>query len=135
MFSWFLLWKRVCQLEKQRKFLNSVARRFCDAAFVRCDPLWTKSAAITYRNLTVYLSPNSQYADARFFSIQAAIDLFGPCSPEVIATTNAWYAVGVGGLFTSTVTANFSGTPTRLNPARSVEVKNTTYGLNLEYLF
>ncbi|HNR18874.1 MAG TPA: M4 family metallopeptidase [Bacteroidia bacterium] len=54
------------------------------------------AAAIAYRNLTVYLSQNSQYADARFYAIQAATDLFGPCSPEVIATTNAWYAVGVG---------------------------------------
>lgn len=54
------------------------------------------AAAIAYRNLTVYLTQNSQYADARFYAIQAATDLFGPCSPEVIATTNAWYAVGVG---------------------------------------
>ncbi len=36
---------------------------------------------------------------------------------------------------TNSIQSNFSGTPTRLNPARSVEVKNTTYGLNLEYLF
>lgn len=55
-----------------------------------------KAQAIAYRNLTVYLSQNSQYADARFYAIQAATDLYGPCSPEVTATTNAWYAVGVG---------------------------------------
>ena len=55
-----------------------------------------KASAIAYRNLTVYLSQNSQYADARFYAIQAATDLYGPCSPEVTATTNAWYAVGVG---------------------------------------
>lgn len=37
---------------------------------------------------------------------------------------------------TNSIQSNFSGgTPTRLNPARSVEVKTTTYGLNLEYLF
>lgn len=55
-----------------------------------------KAEQIAYRNLSVYLTSNSQYADARFFSIQSAIDLFGNCSPEVIATTNAWHAVGVG---------------------------------------
>ena len=57
------------------------------------------AAKIAYRNLTVYLSSNSQYADARAGAIQAAVDLFGAGSPEVIATTNAWYAVGVGGAY------------------------------------
>lgn len=55
-----------------------------------------KASKIAYRNLTVYLSSSSVYADARIGAIQAAIDLFGAGSPEVIATTNAWYAVGVG---------------------------------------
>ncbi len=55
-----------------------------------------KAAAIAYRNLTVYLNSNSQYSDARNGAIQAARDLYGADSPEEIATTNAWYAVGVG---------------------------------------
>ena len=59
----------------------------------------TKSAAITYRSLTTYLSSSSTYADARNGAIQAAIDLYGAGSAEVIATTNAWYAVGVGGAY------------------------------------
>ncbi len=62
-----------------------------------------KAAAIAFRTLTTYLTPNSQYADARFYSIQSATDLYGACSPEVIATTAAWYAVGVG---SNTVSAN-----------------------------
>lgn len=66
------------------------------------------AAAIAYRMLTVYLTEASDYADARFYAIIAASDLFGACSPEVIATTNAWYAVGVGLPFNPTVTANFS---------------------------
>ena len=66
------------------------------------------AAAIAYRNLTVYLGPNSDYADARFYSIQSAIDLFGGCSPQVIACTNAWYAVGVGGPFDATVVSDFT---------------------------
>ena len=55
-----------------------------------------KAAAIAYRNLTVYLNSNSQYSDARNGAIQAARDLYGADSPEEIANTNAWYAVGVG---------------------------------------
>ena len=69
---------------------------------------WTKSNAIAFRAQTVYLFPNSQYSDARFYTIQAAIDLYGACTPEVIQTTNAWYAVGVGPLFTASVTAAFT---------------------------
>jgi bacillolysin len=55
-----------------------------------------KAATIAYRNLTVYLSTNSTFADARAGAIQSAEDLYGVGSAEVIATTNAWYAVGVG---------------------------------------
>lgn len=68
----------------------------------------TDAARIAYRNLTVYLGANSVYTDARFYSIQAAIDLFGPCTQQVISTTNAWYAVGVGAAFSATVTADFT---------------------------
>ncbi|MEO1451680.1 MAG: PKD domain-containing protein, partial [Bacteroidota bacterium] len=66
-----------------------------------------KAADIAFRNLTTYLTSTSQYEDARFFAIQAAVDLFGECSQEVVSTTNAWYAVGVGPAFDSTVQANF----------------------------
>jgi gliding motility-associated-like protein len=67
-----------------------------------------KAQQIAYRNLSVYLSSGSKYADARFYSIQAAVDLFGNCSPEVIATTNAWHAVGVGARYDSgNIEANF----------------------------
>ena len=58
-----------------------------------------KAGAIAYRNLSIYLGANSQYIDARTGAIQAAIDLYGADSAEEIATTNAWYAVGVGGAY------------------------------------
>ena len=57
---------------------------------------WTKAANIAFRNLTTYLGPASQFADAREGSIQAAADLYGNCSPEYQATINAWHAAGVG---------------------------------------
>ena len=55
-----------------------------------------KAAKIAYRLENVYLSANATYANARTYGIQAATDLYGADSPEVIATTNAFYAVGVG---------------------------------------
>lgn len=68
----------------------------------------TDASAVAYRNLTVYLTPSSTFADARFYAIQSAIDLFGNCSPQVIEVTNAWHAVGVGGVFSNAVIAQFS---------------------------
>ncbi|MBI1837122.1 MAG: M4 family metallopeptidase [Flavobacteriia bacterium] len=67
-----------------------------------------KSAEICFRTLSNYLVPSSNYEDARYYSIKAAEDLYGYCSPEVIAVTNAWYAVGIGNLFSPDVTSNFS---------------------------
>ncbi len=68
----------------------------------------TKAEQIAYRNLTVYLTRTSKYADARYYAIQSAVDLYGYCSQEVEATTNAWYAVGVGAEYDSSyVAANF----------------------------
>jgi bacillolysin len=52
---------------------------------------------IAYRNLTAYLGSTSNYSDARAGSVQAAIDLFGDCSPQVKQCINAWEAVGVAG--------------------------------------
>ena len=73
----------------------------------------TASAAIAFRTLTVYLSPTSNYADSRFYSIQAARDLFGDCSPEMTETIHAWYAVGVGREWTTPPTAGFDTRWTR----------------------
>ncbi len=63
---------------------------------------------IAYRTLVLYLSNTSQYDDARFYSIMSAIDLFGPCSPEVEAVTRAWYAVGVGVNYVNYVESSFT---------------------------
>ncbi|MGZ4058435.1 MAG: M4 family metallopeptidase, partial [Bacteroidia bacterium] len=68
---------------------------------------------IAFRGLTNYFTPSTTYANARTYTIQAAIDLYGGCSPEVIATTNAWYAVGVGAAFVATpTTASFTANST-----------------------
>lgn len=53
------------------------------------------AAAIAYRSLNMYLTNTSGYEDAKQGAIQAAIDLFGNCSNEVLQCARAWNAVGV----------------------------------------
>lgn len=67
---------------------------------------------IAFRNLTVYLTTSSDFSDARFYAIQSAIDIYGGCTPEVEATTNAWYAVGVGPEYVAEVVSDFSALST-----------------------
>lgn len=71
-----------------------------------------KAAAIAYRNLTVYLGRSSDYDDARFYSIKSAMDLYGTCTPEVQAVTNAWHAVGVGRAYVAGVVSDFEAIDT-----------------------
>ncbi len=54
-----------------------------------------KAAEIAYRNLTWYLTPTSNYHYACESSMYAANQLFGPNSPEAVATAQAWRAVGL----------------------------------------
>lgn len=56
----------------------------------------SKASAIAFRNMTIKLTANSDYADARAGAIEAAEEIHGLCSDEVKQVTNAWYAVGVG---------------------------------------
>jgi Zn-dependent metalloprotease len=67
-----------------------------------------KAAAIAYRALAFYMTPTTNYANVRNYTIQAAKDLYGACSNELIQTTNAWYAVGVGAEYVpGNIGANF----------------------------
>ncbi len=66
------------------------------------------AADILYKAWRDYLFPTAEYADARQATLNAATDIFGPCSPEVIMVADAWFAVGVGGAFDPTVVADFS---------------------------
>nr|WP_199001320.1 M4 family metallopeptidase [Flavobacterium sp. ASV13] len=73
-----------------------------------------KAAKIAYRLESVYLTANSTYANARTSGIQSAIDLYGAGSPEVIATTNAFYAVGVGAAYVGSTDTVAPTAPTGL---------------------
>ncbi|MFH1320906.1 MAG: PKD domain-containing protein, partial [Bacteroidota bacterium] len=85
---------------------------------------------IAYRNLSVYLTPSSNYADARFYSIQAAKDLYGDCSNEVIQTTNAWYAVGIGNEYSTTLTSDFDAGISYCTAPATVEFANLSSAAN-----
>jgi Zn-dependent metalloprotease len=92
---------------------------------------------ITYRNLAVYLTPNSTFADAANFAAQSADDLFGSCSNQLIQTANAWYAVGVGTPFSGVVTSAFSAIPaiSCSAPANVSFVNNSWNGTTYQWDF
>ncbi len=54
-----------------------------------------KLGQIYYRALTVYLTANSDFSDARQAIVQSAIDLYGEGSAEVAATNSGFDAVGI----------------------------------------
>ena len=88
---------------------------------------FVKSGKVAYRNLTVYLTKSSNYADARTYSIISATDLFGTCSKEVIAVTNAWWVCGVGAKYDSAfVKANFTGDTLACKTSKLVNFFNTS---------
>lgn len=50
---------------------------------------------VAYRNNCYYLTSGAQYADAAYYGIKSANDLFGNCSFKSRQVKNAWDAVGV----------------------------------------
>ncbi|MEQ3691531.1 MAG: M4 family metallopeptidase [Flavobacterium sp.] len=86
-----------------------------------------KAANIAYRLESVYLSANSTYANARTYGIQSATDLYGANSAEVIATTNAFYAVGIGSAHQGSSDTQAPTAPTNLAASGTT---NTTTTLN-----
>ena len=56
---------------------------------------WEKATKIAYQTWSQYLSPSSGYNDCAIFSIEAAKNLYGDCSEEVMEVQHAWAAVGI----------------------------------------
>jgi hypothetical protein len=69
---------------------------------------WDTASAVAFRNLTVYLTPSSQYEDARFFAIESALDLYGSCTTVHAAVIDAWAAVGIGEPFSFDPVSDFN---------------------------
>lgn len=90
-----------------------------------------KAAKIAYRCRVSYLTSYSEYEDARTFSIQAAMDLYGICSSEVIQTTNAWAAVGVGGVSPNLLCVNIVGP----NSVCEEEINDIDYVFNANAVY
>lgn len=63
-----------------------------------------KSSQIAYYAERDYLTPNATYMDMRDATIEVARSLYCGTSPEIIAVTNAWYAVNVGSQYTAYAT-------------------------------
>ncbi|MDI1356340.1 MAG: M4 family metallopeptidase [bacterium] len=94
---------------------------------------FTKAAKIAFRALTVYYTPTTNYSTARNLSIQAATDLYGMCSNEVIQTINAWHAVGIGQKLNATgIVPEFSAANTNFCalPATVNFNNSTAYGFS-----
>lgn len=88
----------------------------------------TDAAAIAFRANTVYMTPNSEYADLYDLSVQSAKDLYGDCSNQTIQTAAAGYAVNIGPAFQDAVTAIFASPQTSYCTLSSaVSFVNTSY--------
>jgi thermolysin len=53
------------------------------------------AANVWFRALTLYMTPGTQFFQARTSTVQAATDLYGAGSTQVAAVASAWDAVGV----------------------------------------
>lgn len=93
-----------------------------------------KAAKIAFKSLRDYLTPQSNYKDARNGSIQAAIDLYGNNSQEVQSVMNAWHAVGVGKRYTFLPDIEFKIEQVICAPNASMNFINNT-GNGLTYLW
>ena len=62
-----------------------------------------KAAEIVYRAESVYFESRTNYEEAKMWTMQAAMDLYGSNSNELDAVCLAWYAVGVGELSTKSI--------------------------------
>ncbi len=87
-----------------------------------------QAAQITYRNLTTYLMPYSNFSGAKLGSIHAVIDLFGKDSPQYHAVVKAWDAVGVSKPYIEPTAIISSDS---LNFLAEVSVSNDTVELNI----
>ena len=87
-----------------------------------------KARRIAYRNNNFYLTSASGYADAAYFSLRSANDLFGLCSPEAVQVKNAWDAVGINTLQLNTSASAYLNNPPCIGGSLQLEAAGgTTY--------
>ena len=95
-----------------------------------------KAAAILYRALTVYLTPNAGFGDLVQATYQAAINLYGWNWENRISTLYAWRAVGVGPTYSFFIQARFSMSPpseVRCEAPATVHFHNYSFNSDTAY--
>lgn len=85
----------------------------------------TERGAIIAYQTELVLASTANFAACRTASINVAITLYGLCSPEVIAVTKAWYAVGVGANYSGPIIASITG-PSAVCAGSSVALSDAT---------
>ncbi|MDD5571975.1 MAG: M4 family metallopeptidase [Bacteroidales bacterium] len=95
------------------------------------------AAQICYRTLTVYLTPTSNFFEARSNSLIATADLFGECSAVFQAVVKAWYAVGIGPNYAPGVVSDFTAVSTSncFVPFEAKFTNNSTNSLSYKWTF
>lgn len=83
---------------------------------------------IAFRALTVYMSSGTTYSTCRTAAIKAATDLFKACSPQLHATIDAFYAIGVGAKDGPLTTSAFTADDTTV--CKPATIKFTNGSLN-----
>ena len=86
----------------------------------------TKARQIAFATLQ-NLTTTSGFSNARSVSIQAAKDLYGDCSDEVIQTTNAWRAVGVGSAYIAPLPLNITVSTTSVDVCKGGSITVTAF--------
>ncbi len=93
-----------------------------------------QAAQIAFRALTVYYTPNTNYANARLLSIQAAKDIFGTCSNQVIQSSLTLGMVGVGAAYVpGFIGANFLADKTTFCTVPAIVNFNNTTSNGISY--
>lgn len=91
----------------------------------------SQAALIAY-NTELLLFSNAEYADARVAAIAASTALYGACSPQTQAVTDAWYAVGVGAAFVPCYPfAAFQGVSTNVTEWNNTTVCPSSRTINI----
>ena len=92
-----------------------------------------EAAKIVYSITQNYLTSNATFMEARESTIIAAIDIYGAGSNEEIEVTNAWYAVGVGDKFGSTLDISGFGFPIVCNSNSTFTLQNRPAGTTVSW--
>lgn len=88
---------------------------------------------IVYQAESNYIHSGDGYSDARNAMISAAQDLYGVGSCEEITVTNAWYAVGVGAVYSGNAGLSISGDDSFCTTSNAYTIPNLPAGSSVSW--